>query len=204
MSCKVGIVDYGAGNIRSVYNAIRNIDKEPVLITLPENIKSCDKVILPGVGAFQNAMDVLKSNEMDKALNEYVKSGKLLLGICLGMQLMCLDSKEDGHHEGLGYIEGHVVPFQQKEGFKIPHMGWNAIYKAKDDPLLDDISDNSDVYFVHSFYVDCHDTSDRLLISKHSNEFVSGFSKDNLYGLQFHPEKSQSVGIKLLENFIAV
>ena len=198
----IGIVDYGMGNLKSVSNALLSLDYSHSLVNTPEDLGNYDKLILPGVGAFSHAIDNLHQSGMYQALNEYYKSGKYILGICLGMQLICRDSAEDGQHSGLNWVSASVKRFPDMAGFKIPHMGWNAIEIQRDDPIFNEVETGADVYFVHSYYVDCDNDDDILALTEHSARFVSIVRKDNVYGMQFHPEKSQHVGIQLIKNFL--
>lgn len=199
----IGIIDYGMGNLRSVLNALAEIGQDAELISAPEAVAACDRIIVPGVGAFQEAMENLRAQEMDRALDAYVKSGRPLLGICLGMQLICRKSYEDGEHAGLGWIDAEVRHFPPGEGIKVPHMGWNAIDYDAPHPLLAEVEPGADVYFVHSYYVDCATPGDAIGRTEHGIPFTSMVAHDNVYGMQFHPEKSQSVGMRLLANFAA-
>jgi glutamine amidotransferase len=202
MNRQVGIVDYGVGNLHSVVNAFRKVGGEPRIVTGPDDVGHHDRLLLPGVGAFAAAMSRLRESGLDAALAEHVVRGKPLLGICLGMQLMCRDSLEDGLHAGLGWMDAHVVPFELREGMKVPHMGWNEIKQKKNSPLLAGFKNGGDVYFVHSYHARCERTEDILLEGIYGEPFVAGFAQDNLYGLQFHPEKSQSIGLSMLANFL--
>jgi len=192
------------GNIRSVLNALEEVGAEGVLIDNPESLGSFEKAILPGVGAFKEAMENLNDSGMTGALNTHVSRGNQLLGVCLGMQLICLDSEEDGFHKGLSYLNAHVVSFPQKSGLKVPHMGWNAIEFRRNHAVFSDIESGSDVYFVHSYRVQCEDESDVLATSNYGVSFVSIVASDNVFGMQFHPEKSQGVGLQLLRNFVSL
>ena len=200
----VAVVDYGMGNVGSVLNALHELKTEGVLTKDPDELRRFSKIILPGVGAFKKAMDNLRGQGLIEVLNEHVARGKDLLGICLGMQLMCLDSMEGGLHQGLGWIPAHVIPFPNLPGLKVPHMGWNSLELLKDSPIFDSVSPGSDVYFVHSFFVECEAETLILARTEHGVKFSSIFNSGNLYGMQFHPEKSQSVGLQLLKNFIHV
>ncbi len=200
----VAIIDYGMGNIRSVLNAFEEVGAAGVLVDNPENLGSCEKAILPGVGAFKEAMENLDESGMTAALNTYVSKGNQLLGVCLGMQLICLDSEEDGFHEGLGYLNAHVVPLPREAGLKVPHMGWNAIEFRCEHAVFSDVESGSDVYFVHSYRVKCEDESDVLATSNYGVPFDSIVASGNVLGMQFHPEKSQGVGLQLLRNFISL
>ena len=198
---KIGIVDYNMGNLASVKNALKKIGANAEVVKNSEKLKDYDKLILPGVGAFGDAMEHLKKTGMEEAIKEFVKSGKYILGVCLGMQLLMKKSYEFGEHEGLGFIEGEVFYFDKKKinGHKVPHMGWNklfnenvSIFKGLDNPYL---------YFVHSLHVVC---DEKYVIGKtiYGYEFISAVNKDNIFGLQPHPEKSHNEGLKILRNFV--
>ena len=200
---RVAVIDYGMGNIRSMLNALEEVGASAELVTQPEALRRFDKVVLPGVGAFQEAMDNLTSADMSEALNAYTEAGKDLLGVCLGMQLLCLESREDGLHEGLGWVRAHVVPFSNAADLKVPHMGWNSVEFGSDHPILDGVESGSDVYFVHSYYVDCEDAADVVACTEYGVRFTSIVAHENVFGMQFHPEKSQTVGLRLLRNFVS-
>ena len=200
----IGIVDYNMGNLASVINAFEILGANIAVESDPTKLKNYDKLILPGVGAFGDAMEHLKSNGMDKAVKEYAKSGKPLLGICLGMQLLFESSEEFGNHKGLGLIEGKVVAFDESKfdhKLKVPHMGWNELFKQNDTPLFNGLDDDFYLYFVHSFHAVC---DDQYAIGKtyYGYEFVSAVNKNNIYGIQPHPEKSHENGLKIIENFV--
>jgi len=198
---KIGIVDYNMGNLASVKNAFKKIGADAEVVKDADKIKNYDKLILPGVGAFGDAMEHLKEYNMDDAIKEFVKSGKYLLGVCLGMQLLFESSEEFGDHKGLGLIEGEVVYFDKEKvkGHKIPHMGWNKLFNKES--ILFEGLDNPYLYFVHSLHVVCED---KYAIGKtiYGYEFVSAVNKDNVYGFQPHPEKSHNEGLKILKNFV--
>ena len=200
----IGIVDYGMGNLRSVANALAEIDAPAELFAEPDKAAGYDRIIIPGVGAFQEAMENLRRLGMDAALQDHVSAGKPLLGICLGMQLICRLSHEDGEHRGLGWVDAEVRHFPPSETLKTPHMGWNAIEFEKPHALLEKIEPGADVYFVHSYYVDCADPSNALGTTEHGIRFTSIVANDNVFGMQFHPEKSQHVGMQLLQNFVTL
>ena len=202
MTARVGIIDYGVGNLHSLGNAVRKVGGEVATVSEPDRLAEFDRVVLPGVGAFASAIGNLRRSGMAEALDAYAKSGRPLMGVCLGMQLMCRVSSEDGEHEGLSWINANVVPFPANTGLKVPHMGWNEIRRAAETPFLEGIEDGSDVYFVHSYHVTCDNPEDVALVSEYGEPFVSGFARDNFYGLQFHPEKSQDTGLRLLANFL--
>ena len=198
---KIGIVDYNMGNLASVKNAFKKIGANAEIVKHPENIKNYDKLILPGVGAFGDAIKHLKFTGMDEAIKEFVKSGKYLLGVCLGMQLLFEKSEEFGENKGLGFIKGEVVYFdKQRVGeHKIPHMGWNKLFN-NNSPLFKELN-NPYLYFVHSLHAVC---DEKYVIGKtiYGYEFVSAVNKDNVFGIQPHPEKSHNEGLKILKNFV--
>lgn len=198
----VGIVDYGMGNIRSVMNALEELGVASRLVSDPDEIEAFDRVILPGVGAFEEAMENLRAGGLIEALDRHVAAGKYLLGVCLGMQLMCRESSEDGEHAGLGWFDAQVIPLPKLPGLKVPHMGWNGIAFRSEHPILNGLESGGDVYFVHSYHVECEEESDVVATTGHGIEFTSMIARDNLLGMQFHPEKSQGIGLKLLQNFV--
>jgi glutamine amidotransferase len=192
------------GNLASVINAFEIVGADIAVESDPAKLKNYDKLILPGVGAFGDAMEHLKENGMDKAVKEYAKSGKPLLGICLGMQLLFESSEEFGNHQGLGLIEGKVVAFDESKfdhKLKVPHMGWNELFKQNNTALFNGLNDDFYLYFVHSFHAVC---DDEYAIGKtyYGYEFVSAVNKNNIYGIQPHPEKSHENGLKIIENFV--
>lgn len=199
---KVSIVDYNMGNLASIKNAFDKIGKESDIIKRPEEILKADRLLLPGVGAFPDAMRHLKENGVDEAIAEFASSGKPLLGICLGMQLLFEVGYEFYECKGLELLKGEVVKFDKsymRDEHKIPHIGWNTI-DTKPSPLFEGIDKHPYLYFVHSFHVV---TDDKLSIgyTNYGYRFVSAVNMDNIYGLQPHPEKSHNVGLKILENF---
>jgi len=202
VSTKIAIVDYGMGNLRSVANGLAEVGASSALVSKGEDLLTYDKIILPGVGAFSEAMENLHKRELTAPLNACVDAGKQILGICLGMQLMCRQSFEDGTHQGLGWFDADVVEFPKTENLKVPHMGWNSVHFEKDNAIIHGIETGNDVYFVHSYYVDCKNQSDILATALHGQKFTAMLARDHLTGMQFHPEKSQQVGLKMLENFV--
>jgi len=199
----IGIVDYGMGNLRSVSNAVRLLGHSPVISSSPEVLRNSDKLILPGVGAFGDAIEKINSMELDIFLKQFVKNeGKWLLGICLGMQLLCTESFEFGQHKGLGFIPGSVIPFEKKLGFPVPHMGWNSLKIIKASPVFDNVK-VLDFYFVHSYHLDNKVTESVIATSDYVYDFPAIIMKDNVVGMQFHPEKSQNSGLSLLKNFLS-
>jgi len=200
----IGIVDYNMGNLASVKNAFLKIGTKAEIVKDADRLKNYDKLLFPGVGAFGDAVNHLKDTNLDEAIKEFVKSGKYVLGICLGMQLLFEESEEFGKHKGLGMIPGKVVRFDKKieSTHKIPHMGWNKMFFAKNSPLFEGL-ENPYLYFVHSYHVVCED---KYTIGKtiYGYEFVSAVNKDNLFGFQPHPEKSHNAGLRVLENFVSL
>jgi imidazole glycerol-phosphate synthase subunit HisH len=189
---------------RSAMNALAEIGASAELISDPAALDRYDRVVLPGVGAFAQAIATLQEGGMAAALDRFRASGRPVLGVCLGMQLMCSVSEEDGIHHGLNWIPARVVPFPRSHGYKVPHMGWNALHLARVEALFDGIEEASDVYFVHSYYVSCERPDDMLASTEYGVNFASIVGRDNLYGMQFHPEKSQNIGLRLLSNFMRV
>ena len=197
----IHIVDYGMGNLRSVQKAFESLGVEAAICTDASELTDCPKMVLPGVGAFRDAIHELKQQDMVGPIRDHVASGRPFLGICLGLQLLFDVSYEDGEWEGLGLVPGKVVRFEDQPGLKIPHMGWNILQVAKPNPLLAGIAAGSYVYFVHSYHVVPDDESVIATRTEHGIPFVSSIARDNLFATQFHPEKSQSVGLRLLKNF---
>jgi len=199
---KIGIVDYNMGNLASVSNAFKKIGAHAEIVSDADRLKNYDKLVFPGVGAFGDAMEHLKKTSLESAMKEYIKSGKYVIGVCLGMQLLFESSEEFGNHSGLGIIPGKVVKFDQQKakGHKIPHMGWNRMFFSRHTGLFENLNDPY-LYFVHSYHVVC---DDKYVIGKsiYGYEFVSAVNKQNVYGFQPHPEKSHNAGLKILENFI--
>ncbi len=195
----IGIVDYGVGNLQSVINAFAFLGIKARLEVDPDRLKLHEKIILPGVGAFGDAVVSLEKSGMRDAVLEYAKSGKHVLGICLGMQLLFDKSYEFGAHEGLGLIGGEVVGFEKSE-LKIPHMGWNSMKITKESKLFSSLHEGFYLYFVHSFHVKC---DEKYIIGKtnYGYEFASAVQNENIFGFQPHPEKSHENGLKILENF---
>lgn len=196
-----GIVNYNIGNLASVQNALNKAGVDAIIESDPCKIKQYDKLLLPGVGAYGDAMQHLADSGMKDAVLDYVKSGKYLLGICLGMQILFDKSYEFGEHSGLGLIGGEIrqIP-KTDDSIKIPHAGWNIVNKVKDNPLLSGLGDSFYLYFTHSYCV--RDFEHAIGVSKYGIDFVSIVNKDNIFGIQPHPEKSHDTGIKMLKNFI--
>jgi imidazole glycerol-phosphate synthase subunit HisH len=197
----IKIVDYGMGNLRSVQKAFEKIGAEAVIVTRPADIEGAQKLVLPGVGAFRDGIHELKRAELDRPVRDHIAAGKPFLGICLGLQLLFDVSYEDGEWEGLGVLGGKVVRLDDQPDLKIPHMGWNSLEFAKPTRLFEGIPSGSSFYFVHSYYVVPKDESVVAARTEHGTRFVSAVAKNNLFATQFHPEKSQSLGLRLLKNF---
>jgi glutamine amidotransferase len=197
------IIDYGMGNLRSVEKAVAAVGGHPWITGDPEAVRKAVRLILPGVGAFGDAMRNLRQNGMDGAIRDAVTAGVPLLGLCLGLQLLFTHSEEFGSHEGLDLIPGKVLRFSDP-GLRVPHIGWNQIEGIQPNPLLKDISEGSYFYFVHSYYVEPDREEDILSWTDYGHRFCSIACRDNVWGAQFHPEKSQDIGKKLLHNFLAI
>ncbi len=200
----IAIVDYGLGNIHSVVNALNFLGIKSKLESDPSKIATYEKLILPGVGAFGDAMDRLKATGMDEAVIEYAKSGKYLLGVCLGLHLLFECGFEFGKHEGLGILKGEVVKFDEnkfEKSLKIPHMGWNTCEFKQSSRLNAGLKSSEYFYFVHSYHVVCDDEI-VLCSTNYGYDFTSGVAFKNIFGMQPHPEKSHDVGLKMLKNFV--
>lgn len=199
----ISILDYGMGNLRSVQKAFEHQQVAARIITTPREVEAADKLILPGVGAFADAMAHLREQGLIEPIRRHVAAGKPLLGICLGMQLIFDVGYEDGRHEGLGLVRGECVRFDvdRTMGLKVPHMGWNELRIEKDCPLFAGLAPASHAYFVHSYRVVPEDKSVIATTTDYGRPFVSGLAAGNLFACQFHPEKSQAVGVKILRNF---
>ena len=205
MKNSVAIIDYGVGNIRSVYNAFRYCDPsiEIDIVSNPECLSKYSKIILPGVGAFQDAMKKIIAAGFDEAIIREATNGKHILGICLGMQLLGTCSFEFGKFNGLNIIEGEVHSFEfVGMDLKNPHVGWNSVHYNLEDVLFKEVQNDSDFYFLHSYYFVPKNSNYALCCTDYGINFASVIKKDNVYGVQFHPEKSQKAGLHLLKNFL--
>ncbi|MBU0709441.1 MAG: imidazole glycerol phosphate synthase subunit HisH [Candidatus Omnitrophica bacterium] len=201
----IAIIDYGMGNIHSVNKALGLYGVKTIVTDKVEDIKSAEKLVLPGVGAFDDAKEELEKRGLIDLLLEQVRSKKPFLGICLGMQLLFDQSEEAKVSKGLGLIKGSVKRFEAKEGRKVPHMGWNQLNHLKYDcPLLRDVQNDAYVYFCHSYYPAPSDQNLVAASTDYGMDFAALVWKENLFGVQFHPEKSQAVGLKIMENFVKV
>ena len=198
----IAIIDYGVGNLFSLVSSLKAIGQEAIITSDIEDIKKADKLILPGVGAFGDAIEKFKASGLESAVLQEVKNGKAILGICLGMQMLFEKSYEFGEYEGLGLLKGEVIAMNGTlpENLKIPHIGWNALNFKAENKLFSLINNGDCVYFVHSFYaVGCEDSL--LATTEYGKEITAAVAKDNVYGCQFHPEKSGSVGLNILKAF---
>lgn len=198
----IAIIDYDAGNIKSVEKALLLLDQEVVITGGREEILKADKVILPGVGAFGDAMANLRKTGLDQVIREVTGRGTPFLGICLGLQLLFERSGEAPGVEGLGILKGEILRIPDSEGLKIPHMGWNSLHLENDGRLFRGISEGAYVYFVHSYYLKAADESIVKASTEYSTHIHASVEKDNVFACQFHPEKSSDVGIQILRNFV--
>ncbi|BCD60719.1 MULTISPECIES: imidazole glycerol phosphate synthase subunit HisH [unclassified Nitratiruptor] len=201
---KIAIIDYNMGNLRSVSNAFEKIGYPAIIEKDPGKLQNYDKIILPGVGAFGDAVEHLEKSGLKEAICDFAQSGRPMLGICLGMQLLFEKSYEFGEHKGLGLIKGEVVPFDKNRfdhRLKVPHMGWNELFVQKETPLFAGLPKAFYLYFVHSYHAVC---DEEYVIGKtlYGYEFVSAVQNGNVFGLQPHPEKSHENGLRILKNFV--
>lgn len=196
----ITIVDYGVGNIGSLLNMFRRIGQEAELSADPDRILSAERLILPGVGAFDVATKKLRAADLDRAIIEFSRTGRPMLGICLGMQLL-LDSSEEGTSSGLGLIPGTCERFDDSGDVRVPHMGWNQLDVRSPAALLEDLPEDHRFYFVHSYHVVVSDARDELARSNYGGEFTSMVNRENVTGAQFHPEKSHAFGMQLLDRW---
>ena len=198
----IAIVDYDAGNIKSVEKALHFLGREALVTGDSEEILRADKVILPGVGAFGDAMDTIRGRGLDKVLRKVAENGTPFLGICLGLQLLFERSDEAPGAEGLGILKGEILRIPEKEGLKIPHMGWNSVHLENNGRLFPGIEENAYVYFVHSYYLKAGDESIVKASTEYGVHIHASVEKDNVFACQFHPEKSSDVGLHILKNFV--
>lgn len=198
----IAIIDYDAGNLKSVEKALISLGEAPVVTRDKELIRNADKVILPGVGAFGDAMSKLHHYQLVDVIKEVADSDTPLLGICLGLQLFFERSSETEGVEGLSLLKGEILRIPDQEGLKIPHMGWNSLTLRPDARLFRNIPDQSYVYFVHSYYLKAQEESIVAATTDYSTQIHASIEKDNIFACQFHPEKSGNIGLKILKNFI--
>ena len=197
----IAIVDYQMGNLRSVQKAFEKVGHAAVITSDPVEIGKADKLVLPGVGAFEDAIAELRQRDMVQPLKDHIAAGKDFLGICLGLQMLFDVSYEGGEHEGLGVIPGKVVKFDLPRQYKVPHMGWNQSQFVKRPPIFEGIEELTHFYFVHSYYVVPEDKDVVAIEADYHEPFCASIWKDNIYATQFHPEKSQEHGLHVLKNF---
>lgn len=197
----IAIIDYGMGNLRSVQKGFEKVGHQAVVTSDPAQVAAADRVVLPGVGAFEDAIAELRRLGLDRVVRETVDSGKPFLGICLGLQLLFDVSYENGRHAGLGIIPGEVVRFELPQEYTVPHMGWNQLAIRRPAPILNGLNEGVYVYFVHSYYVVPKDADVIATETDYGGPFCSMIWRDNVFATQFHPEKSQSDGLRILKNF---
>lgn len=204
MKSNIVIIDIGMGNLGSIQNMLKKINCPSIISSDPEDIQSAEKLILPGVGSFDSVIKKIENLQIRELLDaQVIREKKPILGICLGIQMFTKES-EEGILPGLGWIDAKTVRFSSStnQNLKIPHMGWNTIRLHKDSPLFSELPPDPRFYFVHSYHVACSDTSDILSTTQYGYDFVSAIQKNNIYGTQFHPEKSHKYGMKIFKNFI--
>lgn len=197
----IAVVDYGMGNLRSVQKALERVGLDAVITSNPSDLDNADGIVVPGVGAFGDAIHNLERLGLKDKIVENINKGKPYLGICLGLQILFEYGFEFGEHQGLGVIKGKVVRFDEKLDIKIPHMGWNQVWKRKNSKMFEDIKEGEFFYFVHSYYCKPDDDEAMATSTDYGITFCSAVEMDNVWAVQFHPEKSQQAGLKLLSNF---
>lgn len=198
------IVDYGMGNLRSVQKAFEKVGAAAEISGDPQRVAEADKVVLPGVGAFRDAIGRLRESQLDQPIRAHIEKGKPFFGICLGLQLLFTRSYEEGVYNGLDILPGEVVRFPAVSGLKVPHMGWNQLRVLRRPPHLSEFPDAASVYFVHSYYVRPQDPQVVATETDYPSPFTSAIWQDNVFATQFHPEKSQAVGLTMLRQFAAL
>ena len=200
----IAVIDYDAGNVKSVEKALQFLGQDVILTRDKDILCSADKVILPGVGAFGTAMDKLHQYGLVDVIHQIVEKGTPFLGICLGLQLMFESSEETPGVEGLGLLKGKIIRIPEKDGLKVPHVGWNDLQFPKESRLFKDFQGGEYVYFVHSYYLQAENESDVAATTEYGVHIHAAVEHDNLFACQFHPEKSADVGMKILKNFVAL
>ena len=199
----VAIVDYGIGNVRSLTNALDFVGADVLLTDDAQELAAADRIVLPGVGAFGDAMAAIDARGLGPVLSDLARGGKPILGICLGMQLFAETSAEHGTHRGLGWLCADIVPLDCAPPAKVPHVGWNSVSFAPDDWLFKDVPNHqADFYFVHSLHMHCRNAEDRIAVADHGGPVTAAVRRANLVATQFHPEKSQDNGLQLLRNWL--
>lgn len=200
----IAVIDYDMGNLHSACKGLENVGATPKITDSPQDIEQADAVVLPGVGAFDPAVQHLRSRGLEEPIKQAIASGKPFLGICLGLQIL-FESSEEGKEPGLGIVAGTVRHFRHEPGITVPHMGWNELELTQPHcPLWQQLSEHSRVYFVHSYYVDPSDPTIRAATVTHGSQTVTAaIARDNLMAVQFHPEKSSTIGLQILSNFVA-
>lgn len=202
----IAIIDYGMGNLRSVQKAFEAVGAAARIVAEPAEVERADRIVLPGVGAFQDAVRTLRDKNMVEPVLRHIEKGRPFLGICLGLQMLMDVGYEDGEHLGLGLIHGKCVRFDvdRELGLKVPHMGWNQLDVKRPSPILRDLPAGCGVYFVHSYHVVPDDPAVIATTTDYGRPFVSSIWRDNVVATQFHPEKSQKIGLQILSNFAAM
>lgn len=197
----IAIINYEMGNLRSVQKALEKVGHQATITSDPAEVAAAERIVLPGVGAFSDAMAALKQRQLVEPLKAFIDAGKPFLGVCLGMQLLFDTSFEGGEQTGLGIVPGVVRKFEIPADYKVPHMGWNQVSQQGDSPLFEGIDDNAYFYFVHSYYVEPKDPAVIAGATDYGLPFCASLTRGNLFATQFHPEKSQADGLRLLKNF---
>lgn len=199
----IGVIDYGAGNLRSVCNSLKKLSVNSTLIRSPEDIKGISSIIFPGVGSFGDSSEQLKKQRLFDPIKSWLKEDRPFLGICIGFQMLFEKSDESPNSDGFGIIPGKVVRFPEENPLKVPHMGWNEIkFENSSDPIWQGIKTSTHFYFVHSYYPEPLESNSVSSITSYGLEFASSVRCGNIFGTQFHPEKSQAAGLKLISNFL--
>ena len=202
MNKEIVLIDAGTGNLRSVQKALETVGANVLRTDDPKKVISGGRIVLPGVGAFGDFMSGLRARGLEEAVNDAVQRGTPLLGICVGMQALFEVGEEMGEHKGLGLLQGKVVKFADSLSVKIPHTGWNQLEARNDARLFDQVNDGAYVYFNHSYYCQPQNSSDILATTDYGISYACAVQRENIFGVQFHPEKSQAIGLKILKNFL--
>jgi len=198
------IIDYGVGNLGSILNMFKRVGASALVSGRPEDVRAADKLVLPGIGAFDNVMTQFRASGLEQDLMKKVlDERKPVLGICVGMQMLGKGS-EEGREAGFGWLDAHCERIPDAPGLRVPHMGWNRVTAVKPNPLTGTLPDDARFYFAHSYRMVCEDASDKLLVANHGTEIVSAVQRENVYGVQFHPEKSHRFGMELFRQFAAL